>query len=182
MCLLLDRFIFSYSIFWDRYINFKQSILVFRINSSSLQWLRFVWCGYLYLSLQIAMGLPLYRLKDIRQLYDVDTWGDTPIDFSNPSMHPRPRGHVIAARITSENPDEVRISQWKPYFQNQQKNLSFLGQKRFTSKYSWQCMLQQTVRNFIFITNIAKENISILSLFNLKFTNFFPDQFCSWKF
>lgn len=67
------------------------------------------------------MGLPLYRLKDIRQLYDVDTWGDTPIDFSNPSMHPRPRGHVIAARITSENPDEVRISLWKLYFQNQQK-------------------------------------------------------------
>lgn len=65
--------------------------------------------------LQIAMGLPLYRLKDIRQLYDVDTWGDSPIDFSNPSMHPRPRGHVIAARITSENPDEVRISRWKPY-------------------------------------------------------------------
>ncbi|XP_078337630.1 acetyl-CoA carboxylase-like isoform X9 [Crassostrea virginica] len=56
--------------------------------------------------LQIAMGLPLYRLKDIRQLYDVDTWGDSPIDFSNPSIHPRPRGHVIAARITSENPDE----------------------------------------------------------------------------
>ncbi|XP_062585487.1 acetyl-CoA carboxylase 1-like, partial [Saccostrea cucullata] len=56
--------------------------------------------------LQIAMGLPLYRLKDIRQLYEVDTWGDSPIDFSNPSIHPRPRGHVIAARITSENPDE----------------------------------------------------------------------------
>ncbi|XP_062596285.1 acetyl-CoA carboxylase 1-like isoform X10 [Saccostrea cucullata] len=55
---------------------------------------------------QIAMGLPLYRLKDIRQLYEVDTWGDSPIDFSNPSIHPRPRGHVIAARITSENPDE----------------------------------------------------------------------------
>lgn len=59
-------------------------------------------------SLKIAMGLPLYRLKDIRQLYEVDTWGDSPIDFSNPSIHPRPRGHVIAARITSENPDEVR--------------------------------------------------------------------------
>ncbi|XP_062577904.1 acetyl-CoA carboxylase 1-like, partial [Saccostrea cucullata] len=56
--------------------------------------------------LQIAMGLHLYRLKDIRQLYEVDTWGDSPIDFSNPSIHPRPRGHVIAARITSENPDE----------------------------------------------------------------------------
>ena len=57
---------------------------------------------------QIAMGLPLYRLKDIRQLYDMDTWGDSPIDFSNPSIHPRPKGHIIAAQITSENPDEVK--------------------------------------------------------------------------
>ena len=57
---------------------------------------------------QTAMSLPLYHLKDIRQLYDVDTRGDSPMDFPNPSIHPRPKGHVIAARITSENPDEVR--------------------------------------------------------------------------
>ena len=56
--------------------------------------------------LQIAMGLPLYRLKDIRNLYGQDPWEASVIDFDNPVFTPNPRGHVIAARITSENPDE----------------------------------------------------------------------------
>ncbi|XP_053473645.1 acetyl-CoA carboxylase 1 isoform X3 [Ictalurus furcatus] len=56
--------------------------------------------------LQIAMGIPLHRIKDIRMLYAVQPWGDSPIDFEALSTAPSPRGHVIAARITSENPDE----------------------------------------------------------------------------
>ncbi|KAM7017859.1 acetyl-CoA carboxylase isoform 2-T4 [Tautogolabrus adspersus] len=56
--------------------------------------------------LQIAMGIPLYRIKDIRLLYGETPWGDTFINFENPDCIPNPRGHVIAARITSENPDE----------------------------------------------------------------------------
>ncbi|XP_072839289.2 acetyl-CoA carboxylase 2 isoform X2 [Pogona vitticeps] len=56
--------------------------------------------------LQIAMGVPLHRIKDIRALYGEPPWGDTPISFENPSKVPVPRGHVMAARITSENPDE----------------------------------------------------------------------------
>ncbi|XP_054450078.1 acetyl-CoA carboxylase 2 isoform X1 [Pteronotus mesoamericanus] len=56
--------------------------------------------------LQIAMGVPLHRLKDIRLLYGESPWGVTPIAFETPSNSPLPRGHVIAARITSENPDE----------------------------------------------------------------------------
>ncbi|CAL1538931.1 unnamed protein product [Lymnaea stagnalis] len=56
--------------------------------------------------LQVAMGLPLHRMKSIRLLYGLDPWGDTDIDFDNPLVKPNPRGHVIAARITSENPDE----------------------------------------------------------------------------
>ncbi|XP_071044333.1 acetyl-CoA carboxylase isoform X1 [Parasteatoda tepidariorum] len=56
--------------------------------------------------LQIAMGIPLYRIKDIRLLYKENPWGDSLIDFDNPHHKPRPWGHVIAARITSENPDE----------------------------------------------------------------------------
>ncbi|KAK1331292.1 hypothetical protein QTO34_009243 [Cnephaeus nilssonii] len=55
---------------------------------------------------QIAMGIPLYRIKDIRMMYGVSPWGDAPIDFENSAHVPCPRGHVIAARITSENPDE----------------------------------------------------------------------------
>ncbi|XP_073646316.1 acetyl-CoA carboxylase 2 isoform X4 [Tursiops truncatus] len=56
--------------------------------------------------LQIAMGVPLHRLKDIRLLYGESPWGVTPISFETPSNPPIARGHVIAARITSENPDE----------------------------------------------------------------------------
>ncbi|XP_066509285.1 acetyl-CoA carboxylase-like isoform X2 [Hoplias malabaricus] len=56
--------------------------------------------------LQIAMGIPLHRIKDIRVLYGADPWGDTVINFKSPECAPCPHGHVIAARITSENPDE----------------------------------------------------------------------------
>nr|XP_048305885.1 acetyl-CoA carboxylase 2 isoform X1 [Myodes glareolus]XP_048305892.1 acetyl-CoA carboxylase 2 isoform X1 [Myodes glareolus]XP_048305901.1 acetyl-CoA carboxylase 2 isoform X1 [Myodes glareolus]XP_048305910.1 acetyl-CoA carboxylase 2 isoform X1 [Myodes glareolus] len=56
--------------------------------------------------LQIAMGVPLHRLKDIRLLYGESPWGVTPISFESPLSPPIARGHVIAARITSENPDE----------------------------------------------------------------------------
>ncbi|XP_052899542.1 acetyl-CoA carboxylase [Anopheles moucheti] len=56
--------------------------------------------------LQIGMGIPLYRIKDIRLLYGENPWGSTVIDFDTPAQKPRPWGHVIAARITSENPDE----------------------------------------------------------------------------
>ncbi|KAM9823082.1 acetyl-CoA carboxylase 2 isoform 4-T4 [Syngnathus typhle] len=56
--------------------------------------------------LQIAMGIPLHRIKDIRLLYGETAWGDNTINFETPECPPNPRGHVIAARITSENPDE----------------------------------------------------------------------------
>ncbi|XP_054153729.1 acetyl-CoA carboxylase-like isoform X3 [Oppia nitens] len=54
--------------------------------------------------LQIAMGLRLNRIKEIRLLYGESAWGDTNIDFTKGRA--QPWGHVIAARITSENPDE----------------------------------------------------------------------------
>ncbi|XP_029017802.1 acetyl-CoA carboxylase isoform X4 [Betta splendens] len=56
--------------------------------------------------LQIAMGIPLNRIKDIRLFYGEAPWADTIINFDNPDCTPSPRGHVIAVRITSENPDE----------------------------------------------------------------------------
>lgn len=33
------------------------------------------------LQLQVAMGLPLHRIKDIRTLYGMDQWGDSVIDY-----------------------------------------------------------------------------------------------------
>lgn len=65
-------------------------------------------CGpFPFPPLQIAMGVPLNRVKDIRVLYGESPWADAPVSFEGPSSVPVPRGHVIAARITSENPDEV---------------------------------------------------------------------------
>ena len=56
--------------------------------------------------LQVAMGIPLYRIKSIRTLYRLNPWDSTPIDFDNTPHPPLTWGHVIAARITSENPVE----------------------------------------------------------------------------
>eukprot|EP01127_Copromyxa_protea_P000151 TRINITY_DN10146_c0_g1_i1.p1 TRINITY_DN10146_c0_g1~~TRINITY_DN10146_c0_g1_i1.p1 ORF type:complete len:2150 (-),score=588.81 TRINITY_DN10146_c0_g1_i1:49-6171(-) len=56
--------------------------------------------------LQVAMGIPLSRIPDIRSFYGVDRWGTSPINFENPANPPKPNGHVIAARITAENPDD----------------------------------------------------------------------------
>ena len=56
------------------------------------------------------MGLPLYCMKDIRCLYGEDPFGSKKINFDKPTIMPRPKGHVIAARITSENPDEVQFT------------------------------------------------------------------------
>ncbi|XP_065065476.1 acetyl-CoA carboxylase-like isoform X2 [Rhopilema esculentum] len=56
--------------------------------------------------LQIAMGIPLHRIKDIRVLFGVSPWGNSLIDFTATNSQSVPKGHVIAARITAENPDE----------------------------------------------------------------------------
>ena len=53
------------------------------------------------------MGIRLHRIKDIRVLFGERPWADSPIDFEARQWLPSSRGHVIAARITSENPDEV---------------------------------------------------------------------------
>ncbi|KAH6585272.1 hypothetical protein BASA61_006947 [Batrachochytrium salamandrivorans] len=62
--------------------------------------------------LQIAMGIPLSSIKDIRILYGLTPTGSSDIDFDFESpaslqiqRKPSPRGHVIATRITAENPD-----------------------------------------------------------------------------
>ena len=52
------------------------------------------------------MGLTLHRIKDIRLLYGELNSYDTELGFEDRINRPIPKGHVIAARITSENPDE----------------------------------------------------------------------------
>lgn len=63
--------------------------------------------------LQIAMGLPLHRIRDIRLLYGVDPKIPTDIDFEFKTedseltqRRPTPKGHCTACRITSEDPGE----------------------------------------------------------------------------
>ncbi|KAJ3190595.1 acetyl-coenzyme-A carboxylase [Irineochytrium annulatum] len=62
--------------------------------------------------LQVAMGIPLSCIKEIRILYGATPTGTADIDFefANPQTYqiqrkPSPKGHVIAARITAENPE-----------------------------------------------------------------------------
>mmetsp|Transcript_33963 Transcript_33963/g.74702 ORF Transcript_33963/g.74702 Transcript_33963/m.74702 type:complete len:2077 (-) Transcript_33963:133-6363(-) len=56
--------------------------------------------------LQVAMGIPLYNIPAVRKLYGkADVYGTDPIDFLEEEYAPI-GSHVIAARITAENPDE----------------------------------------------------------------------------
>ena len=62
-------------------------------------------CNLPAAQLQVAMGVPLHRIADIRRWYGLgdDPYGDSKIDFD--VDEPRgPEGHVIASRITAENP------------------------------------------------------------------------------
>ena len=54
--------------------------------------------------LQVAMGIPLHRIADIRRLYGRHELGLDTIDFNYAERAVRPR-HCIAIRITAENPD-----------------------------------------------------------------------------
>ncbi|KAK3934455.1 acetyl-CoA carboxylase [Diplogelasinospora grovesii] len=63
--------------------------------------------------LQVAMGIPLHRIRDIRLLYGVDPKTSTEIDFEfkdpeseKTQRRPTPKGHCTACRITSEDPGE----------------------------------------------------------------------------
>jgi acetyl-CoA carboxylase/biotin carboxylase 1 len=56
--------------------------------------------------LQVAMGIPLYSIPEIRRFYGrPDMYGNDKIDFMEEDYAPI-EGHVLAARITAENPDE----------------------------------------------------------------------------
>lgn len=63
--------------------------------------------------LQVAMGIPLHRIKDIRLLYGADPSSASIIDFDfskqdsvQSQRRPTPKGHTTACRITSEDPGE----------------------------------------------------------------------------
>jgi len=57
------------------------------------------------IQLNIAMGIPMHRIPDVRAFYGLDPFGVSPIDFATAEPLP-PVGHVIATRITGENPSE----------------------------------------------------------------------------
>ena len=56
---------------------------------------------HFFISSHFVYGANLYTQQDHR--------GESPIAFDDPPRPPRPRGHVIACRITAENPDEVSV-------------------------------------------------------------------------
>ena len=67
--------------------------------------------------LMVAMGIPLGRIPQIRKLYGYEPFGDKPVVFQKPAAEGADphsgelvscdvQGHVIACRITAENPDQ----------------------------------------------------------------------------
>ena len=54
--------------------------------------------------LQVAMGLPLHRIADIRKLYGRHPRGTDTIDFAYAERMAPPR-HCVAVRVTAENPE-----------------------------------------------------------------------------
>ena len=63
--------------------------------------------------LQVAMGIPLHRIRDIRLLYGADPSSTSELDFDFSKQdsvqfqrRPKPKGHTTACRITSEDPGE----------------------------------------------------------------------------
>ena len=54
--------------------------------------------------LQVAMGIPLHRIADIRRVYGHDELDEGEINFDVECKQP-PNGHVIACRVTAENPE-----------------------------------------------------------------------------
>jgi acetyl-CoA carboxylase/biotin carboxylase 1 len=58
------------------------------------------------LQLQVGMGIPLHRCPDVRSFYGIDRDGSSKIDFLE-DKYPYPECHVMAARVTAENPDDA---------------------------------------------------------------------------
>eukprot|EP00534_Pseudo-nitzschia_fraudulenta_P008502 CAMPEP_0201147778 /NCGR_PEP_ID=MMETSP0851-20130426/9292_1 /ASSEMBLY_ACC=CAM_ASM_000631 /TAXON_ID=183588 /ORGANISM="Pseudo-nitzschia fraudulenta, Strain WWA7" /LENGTH=2078 /DNA_ID=CAMNT_0047423721 /DNA_START=36 /DNA_END=6272 /DNA_ORIENTATION=- len=55
--------------------------------------------------LQVAMGIPLFNIPEVRRFFGRDMYGTDKIDFME-EWYNDVDTHVIAARITAENPDE----------------------------------------------------------------------------
>mgnify|MGYP001081385929 CR=1 FL=1 len=55
--------------------------------------------------LQVAMGIPLQRMPGVRRMYGETADSESRIDFDTRRAQTLP-GHVIACRITAENPDD----------------------------------------------------------------------------
>eukprot|EP00127_Corallochytrium_limacisporum_P003164 Clim_evm13s147 gene=Clim_evmTU13s147 len=67
------------------------------------------------LQLQIAMGVPLHRMKELRLLYHADPWGTSQIPFQPSTGDPkafrkaRADGHAIFCRMTLEGPENLSV-------------------------------------------------------------------------
>lgn len=73
------------------------------------------------IQLMVGMGIPLWRMPELRTSFDQDPKGDTFFDLETTPQR-LPQHHVVAVRITSENAgdgfkptagrvDEVRLRQ-----------------------------------------------------------------------
>jgi acetyl-CoA carboxylase / biotin carboxylase 1 len=63
--------------------------------------------------LQVAMGIPLYNTPEIRRSFGRDMYGTSRIDFMTEDYQPI-ESHIIAARITAENPQICYVQRSMP--------------------------------------------------------------------
>ena len=95
--------------------------------------------------LQIAMGISLHRINDIRVLYGETSNNDTEIDFDKPLSKPMPKGKTlfflnIFTRFYNMNYKLGIIIHYtfnleKIFFQQKLKNLRYLKKKRLIRYY-----------------------------------------------
>jgi acetyl-CoA carboxylase/biotin carboxylase 1 len=57
------------------------------------------------IQLNVAMGIPLHAIPDIREFYQLDPTHITPIDFKTAQCR-EPTCYTVAARITAESPQD----------------------------------------------------------------------------
>ncbi|ODM91016.1 Acetyl-CoA carboxylase [Orchesella cincta] len=100
--------------------------------------------------LQIAMGIPLNRIKCIRTLYGEAPWGDSLIDFDTPRYKPQPWGH-------SKNLISVFQNVWGYFSVAASGGLHEFADSQFGHCFSWGEDREQARENLV----IALKELSI---------------------
>ncbi|TKC41406.1 hypothetical protein EI555_005588, partial [Monodon monoceros] len=107
----------------------------------------------------IAMGVPLHRLKDIRLLYGESPWGVTPISFETPSNPPIARGHGFKPSSGTVQELNFRSSKnvWGYFSVAATGGLHEFADSQFGHCFSWGENREEAISNMV----VALKELSI---------------------